>query len=268
MLSPSHQLSLKPVTSWPLTSSGRYRSYEADLRALPELVALGQVRRTAQTRPTTAWWRSGTPELIGFDPPPNGMFPAIRISCFNRAVRRIPPGHAGRQRHPDIILAQRVAAVVDPVVYLELDPRRGEQVQRPGRAERVAVQELLADRDRAGHVEQVRPQIRPQVTAERRSHRAHLGRGQVVAGPVERPPDPDVLAGRDGGTGPGLRRGLTDLAVEQVPAAQFVAERLEVEQSEADREPVPRQVPVDGPEHRPAAPPLTTFRAGVSVCHR
>ncbi len=64
----------------------------------------------------------------------NGMLPAIRICRSGCAAGRVRPGHAVRQRHVDIGLAERVAGVVHPVVHLELDPRRGQQVQRQRRA--------------------------------------------------------------------------------------------------------------------------------------
>ena len=72
----------------------------------------------------------GNTGLIGFGSgPPNGMFPAIRISCStgpSGVFDQVMPGGSGTRTS---CLAERVAAVIDPVVHLELDPRRGEQVQ-------------------------------------------------------------------------------------------------------------------------------------------
>ena len=60
----------------------------------------------------------------------------------------VVPCHALRQRHFDVVHAERVARVVDPVVNLELNPRRGKKVQRTGGQELFTGEQLLADRDR------------------------------------------------------------------------------------------------------------------------
>ena len=80
------------------------------------------------------------------------MLPAMRmLSSVGFDARTMS---ALRHRHFDVVLAERVARMVDPVVDLELNPRRGEEVQRTRREEVFAVQQLAADDDGIGLVEQ------------------------------------------------------------------------------------------------------------------
>src|SRR5205085_11646805 len=79
------------------------------------------------------------------------------------------------------------AAVAEPVLNHELDPRRGEQVERLGRDELAAGEELTADGARVRlHQHDVRLRRggpERYVAAEARAEHAHPRLGQVVVDP-------------------------------------------------------------------------------------
>jgi hypothetical protein len=163
------------------------------------------------------------------------------------AAHAAAPGLATRERNHHVVLAQRVPLVLDPVVDLELDPGGREQVERAGRDELLAVEQLPAHVDGVRLLELVGAVDGPQVAPEGGADGAHLRIGQVVVGAVV------------GATGPrGLgdlgrrrsRRGrrLPELGVEEVPGAQHLAERVEVEQAQVRGEAVPFDETVEARE--------------------
>ena len=155
-LSPSHQLSLKPVSSRPC-DVGRQ-------------VAGSSSRSFAPSRSAFALCRVGAVDLRAVPPVRGGVgeepvgapvarrrarsLPAMRISLSSG-----PPGvfvqssrrrAAARRRRP----CRAVAGVVHPVVHLELDPRGGQDVQRRRRAGTCrGASSSSADRDRVGLVD-------------------------------------------------------------------------------------------------------------------
>ena len=195
----------------------------------------------------------------------SALLPAIRIRFSG-----VPPGvfchfwPAGH-RHHHVLHAQRVAGVVDPVVDLELDPGRGQEVQRTGRQEALAGEQLVADRDRVGVVEGVGPVVRSEVATERGAHGAHLRRREVVVAAVERA-RPAGLLGGGGGHPPRPGRRLPDVGVDQVLLAEHVAEPLEVQDRHPHRQPVPGHPAVhhgEGPPRRRAEDHVAPRDAGV-----
>ena len=173
-----------------------------------------------------------------------GDVPGDPHLAFGLTVRRVLPRHAVGQRHDEVVLAERVTRVGDPVVHLELDPGGCKQVQRPCRQELLAVEQLLAHDHRIRLVEQIRPVMRSEVAAERRANRAHRRGGQVVARAVGRSCDAQLLVGGSRGHRPSAGRRLAQLGVEQIFLPQHVPEDLEVEQAQRDGQPVPLDVPV------------------------
>ena len=59
-----------------------------------------------------------------------------------------------------VLTAEIVATVIDPVVDLELDPGRRENIERSRGDERLAIHQLAADRDRVRLIEQIGPVVR------------------------------------------------------------------------------------------------------------
>ena len=181
------------------------------------------------------------------------MLPAIRISRLRRARRACSPaGMPGGQRHHDVVLAERVAGVVDPVVHLELDPGGGEHVQRRRRAGTCSrCSSCSADRDRVGLVEQVRPVDRRQVAAEGGADRAHLRGGQVVVACRRSVRHDARLLGGARRHRPRARRRLARLGVDQVVArAGRARSASRLSRPRRTRQPVPGHEPVDAPEAR------------------
>jgi hypothetical protein len=90
--------------------------------------------------------------------------------------RVLRPRIIGFERHDPRIL-RLVLAVTEPVVHLELDPRRGEQVQRRRRLELLAREQLPAHQPHVG-IEQplvrlARRRIERDVAAEAAAEAAH-----------------------------------------------------------------------------------------------
>ena len=102
-----------------------------------------------------------------------------------------PPAHCTQDRcpraaEPDVVLAERIARVVDPVVHLELDPGGSQDVQRTRRhGTYSAVEELAADRDRVGRSNSSGAKSGFEIAAEGRADRAHLRRRKIVAAAVK-----------------------------------------------------------------------------------
>ena len=167
----------------------------------------------------------------------------------------------------DVAVAQHLAVMSDPVVDLELDPRRGEDVERGRGDEVLPLHQLLAHRDRV-RFGPVRGGIdRRHVAAEARADGAHFRIAEVVVAAVIAAADA-VLRRDVGRHRPRLRRRLAGGGVDEVLLAEFVAKRVEIEEARHQRQPVPGAPAVDRteagaggaaedavPERRPVRPP-------------
>ncbi len=195
--------------------------------------------------------------------PPVGHVVAIRGRRQRRMVRRLrgrPADQHGRVR-PGIVRVERQlvrvagvrAPVTEPVVDLELDPRRREQVQglRLDHPPAPAREELVADparvrRQQRGRRVGDRP-IQRNGATEARVGRAHVRLREIVVGAVGRPLV--LVAGQPAGDGAAPARGRRLRAV-QVLLAEDRAEREQVQHAEPRRQPVPGHRPVDQLERR------------------
>ena len=148
-LRPIHQLPLTPVRSMPLSSSGsRLSGPMVSLPPCPERSLgehVGAAAVELRARPTSAWrcWRRSADSRRR----PGGRVGSAR-------VRRMRIGFSGQSSSGGSGtchgLSFVVAAVAEPVVDHELEPGGGEQVERRGRLERVAREQLAADEARIG----------------------------------------------------------------------------------------------------------------------
>ena len=140
----------------------------------------------------------------------------------------VAPLLAAGHRDHHVVHAERVPRVVDPVVDLELDPGRGEQVQRRAGMKWSRASSCWLTEDRVGLVERLGPVVRPRLRPKAAPTAPISGAERSLSRPSY------VRAERD--SSDGERRHLTwarwrlaELGVDQVLPAQHVPEGLEVE---------------------------------------
>src|SRR5438445_11917893 len=137
--------------------------------------------------------------------------------------------------------------MVDPVVHLELNPGRRQDVQRAGGNEGLTMQELACDDDGARRIEEIGRVDGRHVSSEGGAYRSHLWIGKVVAGAVggARTSLSRRYLGWDR---PSRGRSLAHFSIDQVPAAQHVTEGVKIQQAHTQRQLVPCDELVDDPE--------------------
>jgi hypothetical protein len=177
--------------------------------------------------------------------------------------------HVHRMLRPVVVVGDRhlhavlgiAAAMEEPVVVLELDPRGGEDVEARGRLELVARHQLERDGARVRVVEPRRllglDPLRVDVARELGLDRAHLLVLEVVPHAVGTARGERLRRRLLGGLGLDLHR-----RVEQVHVAQVEPQRQQVQQAERERQLVPLLLLVDAAED-PAQHPASKRSAHV-----
>jgi hypothetical protein len=165
------------------------------------------------------------------------------------AHRILEPVVAVAERNAQLIARAR-HAVAEPVVHLELQPCRGEEIEASRRLEGVAREQAPADRARAG-LEQRRLRVgagepERKVAPEARAGRAHGRLREVVEAAI------DGAGAQHAGIAPAAmrraRRHRPAGGIVQIVLAQLLAQSKQVEHAHQGRQPVPGNHPVDEPE--------------------